>query len=246
MLQCDASKTSIEGVCLQPHSVLVTVMLKPVMFFGRKLTATEQRYSTTEREMLAIVYAYLACYHLVYGRHIIFGTDHKPLVTLCKLKRPFDRLGRLLNHLMGVDYKLEYIPGHLNYLADFMSRAIFKDNNTNVISAHITTLVSSVDWVVEQAKDNELVAVMNCIINIKSDKEWLKFNRGDRWLREKRHLYVFKSVLHHGSSQIVVPRQLIMELLNSFYDSKFAGQSFWDYPVCHILPVLLVEAIQHG
>jgi hypothetical protein len=112
ILQCDASKTSIGGVCLQPHWVNGRMVLKPVMFFGRKLSATEQRYSTTEREMLALVYGYQACYHFVYGRKIIFGTDHKPLVTLCKLKRPFDRLGRLLNHLMGVDYSLEYIPGH--------------------------------------------------------------------------------------------------------------------------------------
>jgi hypothetical protein len=127
ILQCDASKVSIGGVCLQAHMRDGKMILKPVVFFGRKLTATEQRYSTTEREMLALVYAYQACYHLVYGRKIVFGTDHKPLVTLCKLKRPFDRLGRLLNHLMGVDYVLEYIPGHLNYLADFMSRAIIQE-----------------------------------------------------------------------------------------------------------------------
>jgi len=111
-LQCDASKYSIDCVCLRLHLLLLKKILKPVMFFGRKLLATEMRSSTTGREMLAIVYGYQACYHFVYGRHIIFGTDHKPLVTLCKLKRPFDRLGRLLNHLMGLDYILEFISGH--------------------------------------------------------------------------------------------------------------------------------------
>jgi hypothetical protein len=144
IIQCDASKTAIGGVCLQAHLVGGKIILKPVMFFGRKLTATEQRYSTTEREMLAIVYGYQSCYHLVYGRKIIFGADHKPLVTLSKLKRPFDRLGRLLNHLMGVDYTLEFIPGHLNYLADFMSRAIIQEPSTactNMAYINVTSLV---------------------------------------------------------------------------------------------------------
>jgi hypothetical protein len=49
-LQCDASKYSIGGVCLRLHLLLLKKILKPVMFFGRKLSATEMRYSTTGRE----------------------------------------------------------------------------------------------------------------------------------------------------------------------------------------------------
>jgi hypothetical protein len=174
ILQCDASKSSIGGFCLQAFLEDGKIVLKPVMFFGRKLTLTEQRYSTTEREMLAIVYGYHACYHLVYGRKIVFGTDHKPLVTLCKLKRPFDRLGRLLNHLMGVDYTLEFIPGHLNFLADFMSRAIIQDplvSPSNEIAVQVTSLVSKVDWVSEQGKDSEIVNVVRCLLNNSNDSE---------------------------------------------------------------------------
>ena len=162
VLQCDASKTSIGSVLLQVNVVNGRRILKPVMFFGRKLTATEQRYSTTEREMLALVYGYQACYHFVYGRKIIFGTDHKPLVTLCKLKRPFDRLERLLHHLMGVDYTLDYIQGHLNFLADFMSRAVVQDGNI-AVDVNAIRIESEVNWAEEQAKDIELTGVCNCI-----------------------------------------------------------------------------------
>jgi hypothetical protein len=222
VLQCDASKTSIGGVCLQVHVVNGRRILKPVMFFGRKLTATEQRYSTTEREMLALVYGYQACYHFVYGRKIVFGTDHKPLVTLCKLKRPFDRLGRLLHHLMGVDYTLEYIPGHLNFLADFMSRAVVQDYTT-ATDVNITKLESTVDWLAEQAKDAELMGISHCIRNNSADEEWLKVQNGHRWLREKKFLYLFDQVLCHGSSHVVVPVHLVVELMNLFHDSPFAG-----------------------
>jgi hypothetical protein len=226
ILQCDASKTAIGGVCLQLHVVNGRYIYKPIVFFGRKLSPTEQRYSTTEREMLALVYEYQACYHFVYGRKIVFGTDHKPLVTLCKLKRPFDRLGRLLNHLMGVDYSLEFIPGHLNYLADFMSRAVVQDPNvaaTSSASVNTTHLVSKVDWAAEQSKDNELRAVIQCVKDHSADEKWLKIENGARWLREKRNLYIFENILKHGSSQIVVPMVIVNDILRLYHDSPFAG-----------------------
>jgi hypothetical protein len=226
VLQCDASKDSIGGVLLQLHMVNGRRILKPVMFFGRKLTATEQRYSTTEREMLAIIYGYQSCYHFVYGRKIVFGTDHKPLVTLCKLKRPFDRLGRLLNHLMGVDYTLEFIPGHLNYLADFMSRAVVQDTRPMPIASagvNTTNLESEVDWAHEQSLDKELCGIIACIKSHLADSEWLKVANGQRWLRERKYLYVYGEILYHGSSHVVVPLALIADILYWFHDSPFAG-----------------------
>jgi hypothetical protein len=197
VLQCDASKTSIGGVCLQMHFVNGRQILKPVMFFGRKLTLTEQRYSTTEREMLAIVYGYQSCYHFVYGRKIVFGTDHKPLVTLCKLKRPFDRLGRLLNHLMGVDYTLEFIPGNLNYLADFMSRAVVQDTvstPTALATANSMELKSKLNWIDEQTNDKELSEVKRCVKAGAVDSEWLRIVNGQRWLRERKFLYLYGDI----------------------------------------------------
>lgn len=62
-------------------------LMRPVAFASRKLTATEQRYSATERELLAIVYAFDQFNSNIYGRHVKVYTDHKPLVTMAKLKR---------------------------------------------------------------------------------------------------------------------------------------------------------------
>ncbi len=54
--------------------------------------------------MLSLDVDYESSLQLVYGRHIIFLTDHEPLVKLKNLKNPLGRIGRLLNRLQGVDY----------------------------------------------------------------------------------------------------------------------------------------------
>jgi hypothetical protein len=53
---------------------------QPLSFFSRKLSATEQRYSAFDRELLAI---YLSIRHfrfMLEGREFIVFTDHMPLL----------------------------------------------------------------------------------------------------------------------------------------------------------------------
>ena len=221
VIQSDASQRTIGGVCLQQHEIQ-----RPVMFYGRKLSKVERRYSTTERELLAIVYGYKQCYHLVYGRKIIFLTDHEPLVKMSRLKQPFGRLGRLFHHLVDVNYEIKYIPGSVNYLADFMSRA-FEDDADEIPEEHLDInlidMGSSLDWIKEQASDAELTQVMECIKKNATDNDWLKIPNGRRWLAERRELYIFKSILKHGCNRTVVPTHLRRLVLEWYHDSPFAG-----------------------
>ena len=69
-IQCDASKKGLSAVLLQES--------KPVMYVSRVLTETEQRYSNTERELLAIVFALERLNHYTFGRTITV-TNHQPL-----------------------------------------------------------------------------------------------------------------------------------------------------------------------
>ena len=48
----------------------------PISFFSKKLRPTKTRYSTFDRELLAV---YLAIKHFLEGRHFHVLTDHKPL-----------------------------------------------------------------------------------------------------------------------------------------------------------------------
>jgi hypothetical protein len=53
-IQTDASNNAIAAILLQS----VDTLFKPIAFASRKLSETKKNYSATERELLAIVYAY--------------------------------------------------------------------------------------------------------------------------------------------------------------------------------------------
>lgn len=58
---------------------LVNGKLKPVAYHSRKFTPAEVNYSTTDKELLAIVDALRTWRHYLYGLTFVVRTDHKPL-----------------------------------------------------------------------------------------------------------------------------------------------------------------------
>ena len=78
IVQCDASGRAVGAVLGQ----LCKNHFRPVCYGSRHLTKTETRYSTTERELLAITYVARKFRPYLYGRNCTFVTDHKPLATL--------------------------------------------------------------------------------------------------------------------------------------------------------------------
>ncbi len=175
---------------------------------------------------MAIQYAYENFEHYLYGRNVTFLTDHEPLVTASKLKKPFGRLGRLFNKLPSGYYDIKYIPGKSNHLPDFLSRIY--DADTKVVEANVMSLDSAIDWCVEQARDANLVKVMELISNDSRDDEWECLPNFRRWLSEKRNLYVSKGILKWNSDQIVCPEQMKTIVFNAYHDAPFAGHRSCD------------------
>ena len=82
---------------------------------------TEQRYSTFDRELLSIV---LAVKHFLVAKPFIIRTDHKPLVNMMTMKNPSPRQQRQISYLSEFSFKITYLPGENNEVADFLSRSI--------------------------------------------------------------------------------------------------------------------------
>lgn len=94
----------------------------PVAYASRKLSNVEERYSTIEKELLAIVYAVKHFRPYLYGRKFMIVTDHKPLVWLKSVKDRYSRLARWDEELTEYIYEIIYKAGKINLNADALSR----------------------------------------------------------------------------------------------------------------------------
>ena len=105
---------------------------RAISYASRNLTEVERRYSQTEKEALALVWACERFNIYVYGRKFELETDHKPLECIFgRLSKPSARIERWVRRLQGYDYRVVYRPGKAN-IADSLSRlnqCITKDTN---------------------------------------------------------------------------------------------------------------------
>ena len=94
-----------------------------ITYASRSLTATEQRYSQTEREALAIVWACEHLYLYIYGKPVTIYTDHKPLVSIYgnPTSKPPARIERWALRLQPYQITVKYRKGEANP-ADYLSR----------------------------------------------------------------------------------------------------------------------------
>lgn len=90
----------------------------PISFASRTLNKAEIHYSTTEKELLAIVWATKHFRTYLYGQKFVIVTDHRPLIWLFNCKDPSSRLIRWRLKLEEYDYDIHYKPGCANSNAD--------------------------------------------------------------------------------------------------------------------------------
>ena len=216
----DASGVALGAVLVQRKDEL----LHPVSFASRQLNSAEKNYSTSEREMLAIVWAAKHFNAYIYGRHIKFFTDHKPLSTLNKAKEPNGRLYKLMLKLQELDYEIIYFPGSLNNTADFLSR--YKEIEPRVeTKINSLELEMNVDWVDEQIKDKELAIVK---MSIKTGDDNLNDSINEEvWKNNKNFLKIKSDILmltnKEGIDLIVVPNHLKSKICSLYHDSITGG-----------------------
>lgn len=121
VLRTDASGRGLGAVLLQERAET----LHPVAFASRKLSDTEERYSTVEKECLAVVWGVQKFQAYLWGQHFVLETDHQPLKFLNTAKIANSRLMRWALQLQTYDFSVRVIPGSRNVGADYLSRVSF-------------------------------------------------------------------------------------------------------------------------
>jgi hypothetical protein len=118
ILTTDASNEGIGAIISQGH---IGKDL-PIVYASRNFNTVEKSHSTSEEELLAIVWGIKHFRPYLYGRKFKIASDHKPLTWIMNIKDPGSRLLRWRIKLEEYDYEIVYKNGALNRNADALSR----------------------------------------------------------------------------------------------------------------------------
>lgn len=121
-VQTDASGYGLGAVLYQ----LIGEEERVIAFASRSLTSSERKFTATERECLAVLWAIEKWRPYLEGYHFTVHTDHSCLLWLHKLKDPQGRLGRWVLRLQQYDYNVIHRKGKDNTVADFLSRTPYE------------------------------------------------------------------------------------------------------------------------
>ncbi len=130
---------------------------EPLSFFSRTLTDVESRYSTFDRELLAIFAATKKWKHFLHGSTVTVFTDHKPIVGAIKntKERDSDRQQRQISFILEYVSDVLFIAGKQNVVADALSRPEIAAINSLQNTACDNTLVDLISIAKEQVNCNQ-------------------------------------------------------------------------------------------
>jgi hypothetical protein len=173
LLQTDASGIALGAVLGQ---IGEDKRVHPVAYASRQLSKPEKRYSATEREALAVVWAMKHFRYCLFGVHTTVFFDHKPLVWLLKSKLPEGRLAKWTLTLQEYKFDVNYKSGKENSNADALSRLTPRDL-ASPVSAVLTKMEPTMSWEQlrdEQRKDKSLIRFFRILVGENRQKHPIK------------------------------------------------------------------------
>ena len=151
----DASDRAVGAVLEQ----FIDGAWKPIAFFSTSLKPAETRYSTFDRELLAVYLSIRHFRHFIEGRRFSVYTDHKVTITSRADYTP--RQIRHLSFISEFTTDLRYLPGKSNCAADALSR------NAPVVAA--VAPLPDIDFQAlakAQAEDTETIAYRTTVTGL--------------------------------------------------------------------------------
>ena len=124
ILQTDASKYGVGAVLSQLDDQQHE---HAIAYFSKKLLPREQRYSTVEKECLAVKLGVQAFSVYLLGRPFIIQTDHRALQWMDKFKETNSRLTRWSLFLQAYQFRVVHRNGKANANADALSRMDYEE-----------------------------------------------------------------------------------------------------------------------
>ena len=127
VLDTDASLTGLGAVLQQKQNE----ELKVIAYGSRCLSRSEQNYSTTRRELLAMIYGFKQFRQFLLGRKFILRVDHSALVYLRTTRDLMGQAARWLEFIEEYDFDLVHRAGTAHGNCDALSRFPY-DSETDI------------------------------------------------------------------------------------------------------------------
>ena len=176
---------------------------------SKKFTPTQQRWSTSEKEMFAVVFA---CEHFetyIKGSRPVVYTDHKPLTSLVETQQP--KLRRWALRLLEFRPIIKHISGDTNAFADWLSRSLPYEDDWIPGQVFVPDLFHTIH---ELEADFSLPTTQEMYQEAIKDQGELPVNS-----------LIFKDETAYGakSKRIYIPRAFRHQVLLWFHASRFGG-----------------------
>ncbi|CAN6579390.1 unnamed protein product [Malus baccata var. baccata] len=156
-LMCDASDYALGAVLGQRKDKRPHV----IYYASRTLNDAQLNYSTTEKELLAVVFALDKFRSYLIGTKVIVFTDHAALKYLLTKKEAKPRLIRWMLLLQEFDIEIRDKKGSENVVADHLSRMVHNEESLPIVETFPDEQLMSIKWVEAKAtrtNDSKVVA----------------------------------------------------------------------------------------
>ncbi|CAN6547374.1 unnamed protein product [Malus baccata var. baccata] len=175
-LMCDASNYALGAVLGQrkdkrPHAIY---------YASRTLNDAQLNYSTTEKELLAVVFALDKFRSYLLGTKVIIYTDHVALKYLFTKKEAKPRLIRWMLLLQEFDIEIWDKKGSENVVADHLSRMVHEEDAVPIIETFPDEQLMSV-----KVSEPWYADLVNYLVSKHVPSELLK-HQGDKLKKEAR------------------------------------------------------------